>query len=897
MKKNFIRFVLTIYLLTLAVVSHAQVLKGTVIDAATGEALIGASIQLKGTASGTVTDIDGRFELKDLKEGNQKLVISYIFYRTAEIDVEVKAENPELNIGLELDGQQLNEVTVIGRKNLESVAALQMERQMSTAAIENIGAREMAVKGISNVEEGVKKITGISVASAGQLIVRGLGDRYSITTLNGLPIASPNPDNKLVPLNLFPSSTVQNITVSKVYNAETYADYSGAHIDIVTKVNIPEDFLELSLNTGGSVNTIFRKRYQMDRGVSLFRTSRLESQVLDMPLVDFDEYVKSNDIFKSSFAVSQKTALPSIGGNVSMGKNFNVGGQTLSILMSANLSNDYQKVSEAFQKTLEATGNVQSNFTYDSYDQALKASALGHVGYTLRESDRIGYTFFYARNANDTYQLRNGEDAEGHLLTGSNNVTHVYSLQNHQLNGLHFLLDSRVEIDWAASYGKTGSYEPDRRQVMYIHEEGTLKLFKLNRQETMRYFGSLDEDEWNADLGLKWKSGDSNSFKAGVSYKDKGREYMGTRFYYNLNRLDPEITGVFDTDSFLNQGNVASGNIVIERKKQPKDSYRAGTDILAGYLTADLYPTENLLINLGLRYEYARQWVRYASDGGDWFGRKSAIEHGDLFPALNIKYTFNDTHILRFSASRTITRPSFIEMAPFLYQESYGSAQIRGNEDLNNAYNYNLDLRYELFGSDGDMLSVTGYFKYLDSPIERIQALNGGATLHSFRNADNGFAAGLEVEFRKRIAKDLNVGANASYMYTNVKLPEGGAYTNKERSLQGASPVLINADITWSPRFGDEKALNMVLLYNMQGSRIHAVGVSQLGDIRQDAVHTLNFNASYQFNRHWSVQLQASDLLGQDIVFRQDVPLTGQTVEVERHRYGQCLEIGVTFKL
>ena len=133
MKKNFGRFVLTIYLLTLAVVSHAQVLKGTVIDAATGEALIGASIQLKGTASGTITDIDGRFELKDLKVGNQKLVISYIFYRTAEIDVEVKAENPELNIGLELDGQQLNEVTVIGRKNLESVAALQMERQMSTA--------------------------------------------------------------------------------------------------------------------------------------------------------------------------------------------------------------------------------------------------------------------------------------------------------------------------------------------------------------------------------------------------------------------------------------------------------------------------------------------------------------------------------------------------------------------------------------------------------------------------------------------------------------------------------------------------------------------------------------------------------------------------------------------
>lgn len=897
MKMNFRRFVLMMCLMTLAAVSHAQILKGSVFDVSTGEALIGASIQLKGTASGTITDIDGRFELMGLKEGNHRLVISYIFYRTAEIDVEVKAENPELNIGLELDGQQLSEVTVIGRKNLESVAALQMERQMSTAAIENIGAREMAVKGISNVEEGVKKITGISVASAGQLIVRGLGDRYSITTLNGLPLASPNPDNKLVPLNLFPSSTVQNITVSKVFNADTYADYSGAHIDIATKVNIPEDFFEISLSTGGALNTIFRDRYQMDKGVSLFRTSRLEPKVLDMPLLDFDEYVKSNDIFNSSFAVKRKTALPSIGGTLSMGKNFNVGDQTLSILISANLSNDDQNVSEAFQRTLEATGNIQSDFTYDSYSQTLKTSALGYVGYTLRESDRIGYTFFYARNANDIYQLRNGEDVEGHLLTGSNNVTHVYSLQNHQLNGLHFMLDSRMEMDWAASYGRTGSYEPDRRQVMYIHEEGMLKLFKLNRQETMRYFGSLDEDELNADLGLKWKWGDRNHVKTGVSYKDKGREYMGTRFCYNLNRLNPKITDVFDTDSFLNQGNVAGGNIVIERKKQPKDSYRAGTDILAGYMTTDLYPIGNLLINLGLRYEYARQWVRYASDGGEWFGRMSMIEHGDLFPALNVKYTFNEDNILRFSTSRTITRPSFIEMAPFLYQESYGSAQIRGNEDLNNAYNYNLDLRYELFGSDGDMLSVTGYFKYLESPIERIQALNGGATLHSFRNADNGFAAGLEVEFRKRIAKDLNVGTNASYMYTNVKLPEGGAYTNKERSLQGASPVLINADITWSPKFGDDKALNLVLLYNMQGSRIEAVGVSQLGDIRQDTVHTLNFNASYSFNRHWSVKIQATDLLGQDIVFRQEVPLTGQTVEVERYRYGRCIEVGVTFKL
>lgn len=323
----------------------------------------------------------------------------------------------------------------------------------------------------------------------------------------------------------------------------------------------------------------------------------------------------------------------------------------------------------------------------------------------------------------------------------------------------------------------------------------------------------------------------------------------------------------------------------------------AGTEIWAGYVTADFYPVEKLLVNLGIRYERSRQWVKYASDGGDWYAKCRNMKTSDFFPTLNLKYALDEANSLRFSASRTVTRPSFIEMAPFLYQESYGAAQIRGNENLENGYNYNVDLRYERFSSNGDMLSLTGYFKYLESPIERIQELNGGATLHSFRNADNGMATGVEVEFRKELARNLKLGANASYMYTNVKLPEGGAYTNKERSLQGASPILVNADITWTPRFKNDRDLNLALLYNMQGSRIHAVGVSQLGDIKQQAVHSLNINAGYRINDHWSMKLQVNDLLGRDIVFKQEVPTTDSKVEVERYKYGTNFELGFNYKL
>ena len=890
-------FILFLTLSAMTVV--AGTIKGTVTDKQTREPLTGATIQIAGTTQGTVADVDGNYSL-DVNNGTYTLAIKYVGYKDIIIN-NVKAGKSDLilNFELESDAQALGEVSVVARKNLEGERALQMERRKATLAIENLGSKEMSLKGIGNVEEGVKKITGISVADAGQLIVRGLGDRYSTTTLNGLPIASPNPDNKLIPLDLFPSSTVQNITVSKVYNAEAFADYSGAHIDINTKENITEDFFNIGFNTGGKFNTLGKDSYRMNRNGSLFRTSGVDQAALNMPLSEFDNYVKTRNIFDTSFAVKKKSSLPDFSGNLGFGKNIGIGSQTLSILASASAGNSFQNMDDAFYKTLEATGSVQDNFAYDSYAQELKLAALGHIGYTLCRHDRIGYTFFYARNATDTYQRREGIDAEDHELTGSNNITHIYSLQNHQLDGVHsFGGRGQWELTWGGSYSKTGSEEPDRRQVMYIkNDNGALSLFKLNRQETMRYFGSLDEEEWNGNLAMRWKWNENNFLKLGVNYKNKSRDYKATRFYYNLNKIDPVITDIYDTDGFLNQENIADGNVVVQRVMQPKDSYRAGNEIYSGYLLTDFYPVPSLLVNLGVRYEISRQWVDYATDGGDWYAERRNLDKNDLFPTLNLKYTVNDANSIRFSASRTVTRPSFIEMAPFLYQESYGSAQIRGNNELQNGYNYNFDLRYEHFGKNGDMISLTAYFKYLDSPIERIQALQGGATLHSFQNADNGMAGGMEVELRKQLMKDLRLGANISYMYTNVKLPEGGAYTNKERPLQGASPILANADLTYSPRFGEERQLNLALLYNLQGSRIHAVGVSKLGDIKQQTLHTLNFSAGYDINSHFSLKLQVNDLLNRAVIFKQEVPSTGEEVEVERYKKGANLEIGFSYKL
>lgn len=888
---TFRKIIATTLFIWLAGVAGAAPFRGVVVDKTTQQPLVGATLIVEGTTKGTTTDTEGRFAL-ELAAGSHRIVVSYISYLTQQLDIRVSEGMAETLVALEPDNQVLASVTVTARKNLESERALQTERIAANVAIENMGAREMSLKGISNVQEGVRKMAGISIASAGQLIVRGLGDRYSITTLNGQPIASPNPDNKLIPLDIFPSSTVKNITVSKVYEVSSYADYSGAHIDINTRENTGEPFFSVDFHLGGQFNTVGRDFYRMDHR-SLFTQPAVDRRALTGSLADFRQYVKTKDIFDTDFSVSKHRALPALGGNLAWGRDFRVGRQTVSVLASGGMSNGQQTMDNAWFQLLEATGRTTDEYEYDSYASELKIAALASLSTTLRDADRISYTLFYARNAVDTYMLREGYDQESHQLLGSNDVMHVYKLMTHQLNGRH-AFGERWLLRWSGSWSATSSDEPDRRQVMYLRgEDGSLSLFKLNQQETMRYFGTLDEDEWNAHAAVDYTFGAGHKLTAGLSWKDKRRDYAGTRFYYDLSKLSPVIDDPLNPD-FLGFGNVADGSLTINRQKQPKDSYEAGNRIYAGYLSLDLQATPLLLINAGVRYEASQQWVRYYNDQS--IRERRDLDKYDLFPALNIRYSLADEQQLRLAASRTITRPSFIEMAPFLYQESYGSVQLRGNEALQNSYNYNLDLRYELLNRRGDMVSVTGYYKYLDEPIERVQMLAGGAAVHTFRNADNGMAAGVEIELRKTLVRDLRLGINGTYMYTNVKLPEGGVYTNKERALQGASPYLLNADLTWTPRFGGERQLNLALLYNLQGPRIQAVGISGLGDVTQRPVHTLNFSAAYRFSARAELKMQLTDLLNRALVFEQEVPQTNRTVEVERYRRGTGFEIGLNLK-
>ena len=890
--------------------SKSLKVKFVVTDAGSGETLIGAAVILKGSTTGATTDLEGAAEIS-LKDGDYPIEVSYIGYSSVTINLRVKGGKvmlpegePEagltgtgtVTVSLTADNTLIDNATVMARKSLESISALQKERQMSAHAIENMGSKEMSLKGLSNAQESIAKFSGISIAEAGQMIVRGLGDRYSSTTLNGLPIASPNPDNKLIPLDIFPASTIQNITVSKVYEAGSFADYSGAHVDISTSKGKSEDFLKLSFSTGGWFGTLFDDFSQMDRK-SLFVTPKLGKAAGTSDYSQFQEYSKTKSLFGTSFQVDDGTALPDFNGGVSFGKNWKTRGGELGLLASASANSGNETLKDAYYRTYEASseGLAATESVYDSYTSKLDMAALVDLEYSFKKPSSIGLTFFFARNAMSSYQRRSLLDhLETYDLIGSNSVSHFYSLKNLQLTGRHSLADGKWDLDWGMSYSGTSSDEPDRRQVMFSRgSDGSLGFFNLNQQETQRYFGNLSEDEVVADVRASRVLDDDKKIRFGLSAKDKSRDFSTTRFYYNMKKITGAISDIGDMDQYLNDANIESGLVGIDRKRHKRDSYNASNKIMAAFAEADLGFGERLFLNAGLRAEASDQGVKYNDDVED---RERHLKAFDLFPAVNIKYSVDGQSAVRLALSRTITRPSFIEMAPFLYQESFGGTQLRGNESLKNGYNWNVDLKYEYFADQSeDMFTLTGYFKYLDSPIERTQRLSGGAVEQTFQNANNGLAAGIEAEFRKEIVKDLSISGNASYIFTNVKLPESGAYTNKERTLQGASPYLINADISYTPTLRDGKSIGLALIYSVQGPRIHAVGILGLGDEKQMPFHSLDFSGTCRINKNLSVRLGLRNILNSSVRFTQEIPAAGRTVDAEGWRLGTGADVGITY--
>jgi TonB-dependent receptor len=361
---------------------------------------------------------------------------------------------------------------------------------------------------------------------------------------------------------------------------------------------------------------------------------------------------------------------------------------------------------------------------------------------------------------------------------------------------------------------------------------------------------------------------------------------------------------VLNPDGYINPTSHEAGEFSIQEALNPASAYLATQNINAVYGFVDFNLTPKFELIAGARLELSDQKISYLDQTQPDFKRINRIVSADVLPSLILKHQPNDTNIVRFSASKTISRPGFKEVAPFQYTELFAGATTVGNPELVNGENYNFDLRYERYPRLGEFMAVGVFYKQLINPIEKTMEVATNQ-LQSFRNAGSATVAGLEFEYTKSLSflaksdssflKFVSLGVNATYLYSKVTFdPEANlAQTNSERALQGASPYLINVDLAYSKTLKKDLKLNASLSYNVFGRRIYNVGIYGLGDVYELPVNSLNLVAGVELN-HFSFGVKVKNLLNQDIRFEQETP--NEPILINSNRRGVFTSLSIGYK-
>ncbi len=848
-------------------------IKGTVADQNTKETLIGATVMIQGTTTGTITDFDGNYRIDNLRPGTYNVECSYVSYDTKVINNITVQDNQEtvLDFSLAEAVTAINEVKVVAKKKRESEMVLLLERKEASVAVESIGSKELSRKGAGNVGAGIKKISGISMIGDKQLFVRGLGDRYNSVELNNLPITSPDPTKKVIKLDLFSSDIVEALSVTKVYNAQKFADYTGALINIDTKDYPITPFL--SINYGVTYNTQsslkdFKRMNSVGNDFLGLSTSERQD-VMPQESKNYDRTKRfSSEIFGTDFKHMTNNALPGQSFNVSGGKLFSIGKRQLGTLFSISFDNDYRIYTGIPKKTIRKDGTNEDSWSYDSYEYSTNLSALLSVNYKHNSENTISYNFFYLNSSNDMFKEIIGRDNENRNIYSQYNEYENHNLINNQLFGRH-TISKKLVLTWGGSLALSSSGQPDLRQIKLQNTNDGYNFYVADQQGTLRLNLGLKEYSSNGRLGIEYKMSDKGILNFGAQGLYVNREFNTYIYYYDVNGIsDITIDDPATAGNLLSSNNFNDGLLLINNGSTWDNKYLGSLMVFSGYTNYIHTFYNKLNVDLGLRAEISDMEIEANSTGGNPI--PVSLAANNLFPSLNVRYSVNDKTNLRFAASRTITRPSFHEKSPAKIPPRPDDDAEYGNSELINSYSNNLELKYEIFPQPHELFAIGVYGKTIENPIERITRPTGGGTIYSYQNTQNGIAAGIEAEVKKKL-NNLFAGMNLALIYTHVTIPEGDNGTNKERQLQGASPFLINADLGYVLKFNDGKSTSSLsVVYNVFGERIYSVGSDGKGDIYEMPKRTLDLLIRNKLSKNLELNLKAKNILNAQSIYEQD---------------------------
>lgn len=923
-----------------------SVIKGNISDAKTGEPLIGVSIFVPGTVIGASSDLDGNFFI-ELDPGKYTLKMTLVGYEEVTIPDLIVSRGKALNIQQKLieDSQMLGEVVVVAKMTRDSEVSAILVQQNSVIMLENVSSDELSRKGISNVEEGLTKVAGISKQATRGIVVRGLGDRYNNVLLNGLPMPSLDPDKKSLPLSMFPTSVIKTLGINKSYMGRLYGDFAGATVDIETKETPRSAFFNVGVSGGMNSHYMGGDEQKLDdTGVTGFYG--IDKRKRDLPQYMYAlsqvghyykkfEYpyintsiitnMKGSQLFDTKFDPDVRKAAVDFGIAMSGGKTFQLSDATrLGFVTTANFSSSNDK-EEGVQRYLAADGDPLKNYDYQEWAYNTKMNAL--LSFTLDVNQKHRFTFnnLYLNNSQNSITERMGID--NNSFSGQNVFYRISKyvqndLYNGQLLGHHELGDKeQFFFDWGASYSYVESDEPDRKVFLGLKQKGEDSYFVDNNSlsNTNRYFREMEEKQYAGRIafriGLDKSVDGEQPFKnyLNIGYNVSMRErdlfqiFLGIA---NKSKLFSSIDKKIDVNEigrFFNK-NLDNGVLYYSESSTNGGRYFASDQMVhAGYLSFEKYFSDKFTAVADLRIEKTDRAVRYLETTSSIFDDLTEKKYTptDLLPGLNLSYKINDESNLRFAISKTITRPGIRESMNSVYIIP-GVGQILGNSDLENSTNYNVDLKYELFPNRGEMFAVNAFFKRIEDPIERTAKPFAGGRSFSFSNAESATVYGLELEmiknlgnlFKSEVWRPLTFGMNGTLMYSQVKIDKGkdGFITNTERELQGASPFLINADLTYDKKLTDKWTTKATLTYNVFGKRIYAVGGGGIGDFIEQPQHTIDFIWNNTINNRLSFGISVKDLLDTDFEVLQEGVSAGVSDITEKYNNGMNISVKVGYK-
>ena len=926
-----------LFLFTVNGVFSQGIIQGKVTSPESGEELIGATVLLKGTTTGSMSDIDGNYRITNVPAGKYQVICSYISFRSDTLEITVKnGETVSHNFSLSSSSLAIETFTIEAKADRKNEQYLLQVKKKSATVMEVIGAKEISKRGDSDAASAAKRVTGLTIEGGKYVYVRGLSDRYSKTTINKAEVPGLDPNRNAVQLDLFPTNMIENMSVIKSFTPDLPGSFTGGLVNIETK-DFPEAFTfqfksSLGYNTASSFKDNFltyegggSDAFGFDDG-----TRDAPGSTANIPalFVDNDRLEKIGNSFSKEMDVSEKTSFLNTNYSLSVGNQKELFGRGLGFVVGLSYRKSYShRDDEAFTNRYELTGNVDQvnelnplrTLTDTRSQENVLWGAIANLSYKLSPNHKLGFVYLRNQNGISTATFQEGEipsDQPGLYFQTRALEYQENSLTSYQTKGEHYFEGlSKLKADWMYAFSQSKQSQPDLRYfsndytIDDISGDTTYGIQAAIYPVPTRFYRDLDQTtadaKINFELVVKEKDGKKSKIKFGGAMLQQERVLRENRYNYRSQgflNYDGSVAGyINDTNMVLpGPGNPVSDYLYIEDATERRNSYGADQWIFAGYLMGDVWATKKFRVVTGARIETTDILVR-SFDQSQELGE---LVETDVLPALNTSYALNEKSNLRAAYSRTLARPTFREVAPFATYDFATNWIIVGNPSLERTLVDNFDLRYEIFPDFGEIFSVGGFYKSFTNPIELVFNTAAQNEELTWRNIDKATVYGAELELKKNLGflsdsiNKFTIGGNFTYVHSEVGIDAQeleliratDANAPDTRRMFGQSPYIVNFFLGFN---NDSLGLSANLSYNVSGEKIAVVIVGGTPNVFQQPAHQLDFNMTKRLGKHFSLKFKAQNILNP--IMKQTYSYKDQEYIFNSYKRGTTFSLGIKY--